>query len=92
MPQALIEALLFALVVFAAPAPAAAPAALQPQPASKPLFSEDFESGTIDKNLWTQDVTGDAILTVQSDKVAHGKYALLVRCPAPASSTSPRRT
>ena len=87
MPQALIEALLFALVVFAAPAPAAAPAALQPQPASKPLFSEDFESGTIDKNLWTQDATGDAILTVQSDKVAHGKYALLVRCPAPAQRT-----
>ena len=87
MPQALIEALLFALVVFAAPAPAAAPAALQPQPASKPLFSEDFESGTIDKNVWTQDATGDAILTVQSDKVAHGKYALLVRCPAPAQRT-----
>ncbi|HEY4381119.1 MAG TPA: hypothetical protein VGN01_12290, partial [Acidobacteriaceae bacterium] len=68
-------------------APLAA-SAQKPNPAPpKPLFSENFESGAIDKNLWTQDVTGDAILTVQSDKVAHGKYALLARCPAPAMRT-----
>ncbi len=81
MPRRLLQPLLLALIL--APAASAAPAASQP----KPLFSEDFESGTIDKNLWTQDVTGDAILTVQSDKVAHGKYALLARCPAPAMRT-----
>lgn len=81
MSQALIRALLFALVL--APASSAAPAAPQPQPASRPLFSEEFESGAINKNVWSEDVTGDAILTVQSDKVAHGKYALLVRCPTP---------
>jgi len=63
--------------------PAQQPAANQP----KPLFSEDFESGAIDRNLWTQDVTGDSVLTVQQDKVAHGKYALLVRCPTPAQRT-----
>ncbi len=67
------------------------PAAQQPeaQPAqhSKPLFSEDFESGAIDRNVWTEDVTGDSVLTVQSDKVAHGKYALLVRVPTPAQRT-----
>ena len=49
----------------------AAAAAQQPKSQPKPLFSEDFESGAIDPNLWTQDVTGDAILTVQSDKAAH---------------------
>ena len=81
MRQPLVKALLFALVL--APAATAAPAA----PQHKPLFSEDFESGTIDKNVWTQDVTGDAVLTVQSDKVAHGKFALLARCPAPAQRT-----
>jgi hypothetical protein len=53
----------------------------------KPLFSEDFESGALDPSIWTQQVTGDAILKVQSDKVAHGKYALLVRSPTPAQRT-----
>jgi hypothetical protein len=62
------------------------PAAQQPvQP--KPLFSEDFESGAINPNLWTENITGGNIMQLQSDKVAHGKYALLVRCPAPANST-----
>src|ERR1035438_7433123 len=79
-----IQPLLFALIL--APTLAAAPAQ-QPKSQPKSLFSEDFESGAIDPNLWTQDVTGDAILTVQSDKAAHGKYALLVRCPAPAQRT-----
>jgi len=82
MPRAFLQPLLLALVL----APTAA-LAQSPKSQPKPLFSEDFESGAIDKNLWTQDLTGDAILTVQSDKVAHGKFALLVRCPAPAMRT-----
>jgi hypothetical protein len=64
-------------------APAINPAIPQP----KPLFSEDFESGVIDKAVWSQDVTSDANLFLQQDKAAHGKYALLVRCPAPAQRT-----
>lgn len=86
MPQAsLTKPILLAFTL--ALASSVGPAAQQPKPQPKPLFSEDFESGTIDKNLWTQEITGDAILTVQSDKVAHGKYALLVRCPTPAMRT-----
>jgi hypothetical protein len=54
---------------------------------SKPLFSEDFESGGLDKNIWSQEVTGDNVLKVQQDKAAHGKYALLARCPAPSQRT-----
>jgi len=52
-----------------------------------PLFSEDFESGAIDPHLWTQQVTGENTISVQQAKAAHGKYALLVRCPAPAQGT-----
>jgi hypothetical protein len=53
----------------------------------KPLFSEDFESGAIDPKVWSQVVTGDNVLTVQEERVAHGKYALLARCPAPSHET-----
>jgi hypothetical protein len=69
-------------------ASSAGPAAQQPKPQPKPLFSEDFESGALDPNIWTQQVTGDNILTVQKDKVAHGKYALRVSCPVPARATN----
>lgn len=75
------------LAVAFASAAANAPSAQQPKPAAKPLFSEDFESGKLDPNTWTQQITGDNIITVQQDKVAHGKYALLVRCPTPAQRT-----
>jgi hypothetical protein len=61
----------------------AAATGLLAQP-SQPLFSEDFESGRLDKNTWSQEVTGGNVIQVQQDKAAHGKYALLVRCPAPA--------
>jgi hypothetical protein len=53
----------------------------------KPLFSEDFESGAINSSIWTQNATGDATITLQQEKVAHGKYALRVSCPAPAQKT-----
>jgi hypothetical protein len=69
------------------PAFAAGRAAQQPRPQSKPLFSEDFESGYVNQKLWTRDVTGDSVMLIQRDKVAHGKYALLVRCPTPAQRT-----
>ena len=93
MRKAPVKTLLFALLLVPAPsfAPAAQPPAMHPAPRvlaqPKPLFSEDFESGTIDKNLWTEDITGDNLIQVQQDKVAHGKYALLVRCPASAQRT-----
>jgi len=53
----------------------------------KPLFSEDFESGTLDGNVWSELITGDNIVTVQQDRVAHGKCALRVRCPAASQRT-----
>jgi len=87
MPRASL--LLFALAFVLAPA-SAGPVAQQskPQPTqTKPLFSEDFESGKLDPNVWTQQITGDNVITVQQDKVAHGKYALKVSCPVPAQRT-----
>ncbi len=68
--------------IFAADAsPAAAP------PVVAPLFSENFESGRLDPKIWTQNVTGDNVITVQRDKAAHGGYALRVSCPAPSNKT-----
>jgi hypothetical protein len=58
-----------------------------PASAAPPLFSEDFESGRLDPARWKIDVTGGNIIKVQQDKAAHGKYALLVRCPAPSNKT-----
>jgi hypothetical protein len=52
-----------------------------------PLFREDFESGKINRSIWTEQIAGDSIIKVQQDRVAHGKYALLVRNPAAASKT-----
>jgi hypothetical protein len=50
------------------------------------VLHDDFESGGIDKAKWTELVQGDATLKVQSEKVAHGKYALQVHYPAGRSS------
>jgi hypothetical protein len=52
-----------------------------------PLFSEDFESGSLSPATWVQEVTGGNLLEVQSEKVAHGHYALRVRCPAASQRT-----
>jgi hypothetical protein len=52
-----------------------------------PLFSENFESGEISTNVWTQSVTGGNVLQVQNEKVAHGNFALRVRCPSPSNKT-----
>jgi len=54
---------------------------------TKPVFSEDFESGKIDASVWSQKISGAATLEVQQDQAAHGKYALKVHYPdsSPAS-------
>ncbi len=52
-----------------------------------PLFSEDFESGRIDPARWTEFVTGHNTLTIQTERAAHGRHALRVRCPEPSNKT-----
>jgi hypothetical protein len=47
-------------------------------------FSEDFESGKINTNLWDFRVKGEATITVAQDNVAHGKSALHVHYPTGA--------
>lgn len=71
-----------------------APAATQPAApemvvrTAPPLFSEDFESGTLNKDVWDLRVGAaaagatPATVTVQQDVAAHGKSALLVHYPA----------
>ncbi len=54
---------------------------------TSPLFSEDFESGRLSTNIWSQTITGGNSIAVQSEKAAHGKYALLVSCPATTNNT-----
>ena len=69
----------------AAPPP---PATLLPletwaRPADGPaLFTEDFESGTINDKVWTVNATGTATVKVEQDMVAHGKNALMITYPA----------
>jgi len=47
------------------------------------LLTEDFESGKLNPDVFTAlHVGGDATAKVQSDKVAHGKYALQIHYPA----------
>jgi hypothetical protein len=71
------------------PAPALAPAVV-PAPVRTPAnttvvtlpFTEDFESGAINTNIWDLRKSGAATATVVQDKVAHGKNALKVHYPA----------
>jgi len=69
----------------------ALPAAAQPAPGSaaattqtfaRPLFTEDFESGQINKDVWDIRTNSDVTIKVQQEKVAHGKSALQVHFPA----------
>jgi hypothetical protein len=55
--------------------------------AAAPLFSEDFESGQLDPAVWSERVTGGNTIVVQSRNVAHGHYAVRMRCPAPSDKT-----
>ncbi len=67
----------------------AAPAALEawPRPAEgKPLFVEDFESGTLNDKIWSLHAAGNATIKVASDKSAHGKDALWVHYPKGTTS------
>jgi hypothetical protein len=47
-------------------------------------FMEDFESGTINTNIWDFRIHGDATVKVTQDNVAHGKNALQVHYPTGA--------
>jgi hypothetical protein len=60
------------------------PTAPRDRPADGPaLFTEDFESGKLNSAVWSAlHVGGDATIKVQSDRVAHGKYALQIHYPA----------
>src|SRR5471032_1865966 len=60
------------------------PTAPRDRPADGPaLFTEDFESGKLNPDVWTAlHVGGDATIKVQSDRVAHGKNALQIHYPA----------
>ena len=45
------------------------------------VFTENFESGKIDPNVWEQRVTGTATVAVEAADGAHGQYALHVHYP-----------
>jgi hypothetical protein len=45
---------------------------------SKPVFTEDFESGKIDPAVWDQRVLGMDTIAVDPADGAHGKFALHV--------------
>jgi hypothetical protein len=71
----------------ATPAPTPAPATqptTMPVTFVPPLFTEDFESGTINKDVWKPMVMGTCTVDITQDKVAHGKNALHVHYPANA--------
>jgi hypothetical protein len=77
----------FATSIGSLHAAAAAAPADWPRPADgKPMITEDFESGTLDKSKWMVYTTGNATVTVAQDKVAHGKNALKVHYPAGGSA------
>jgi hypothetical protein len=78
---------LLAVALFASLLTAASLGAADVGDGARPLLSEDFESGRLDPAVWSQEVTGANVITVQSDKVAHGKFALKVSCPAPSNKT-----
>jgi len=53
------------------------------QPSATPLFTEDFESGQIDKSKWETRIAPNskATVAVVTDKSAHGKSSLQVHYP-----------
>jgi hypothetical protein len=60
----------FLLAVFAAPLRGQAP-----------VFSEDFESGSLNQAVWKTTELGNATISVQQTQVAHGKFALQIHYP-----------
>jgi hypothetical protein len=49
--------------------------------AQAPVFSEDFESGSLDKAVWTVRTSGNVEVAVQQIQAAHGKSALRIHTP-----------
>ena len=68
----------FAAAVCCLLAPASA---LLAQAADAPLFSDGFESGSLNPQVWDFRVSGTGTATVQQDRVAHGKSALRIHYP-----------
>ncbi len=67
----------------AAPAGGGKPVAAWDRPADGPaFFTDDFESGTLNPKVWVSKATGTATVKVETDMVAHGKYALHMHYPA----------
>ena len=54
---------------------------------TRPVLSEDFESGQLDAQVWEKRVQGAATFQVQQEQAAHGKYALQVHYPEMATQT-----
>jgi hypothetical protein len=54
---------------------------------TKPVFTENFESGKIDPAVWDQRVTGTATIAVEPVDGAHGKFALHVHYPDDARNS-----
>jgi len=52
------------------------------QPTAPPAFTEDFESGSLNKDIWTTRANAGTTITVEQDIVAHGKNAVHVQYPA----------
>ena len=50
--------------------------------AQSPVFSEDFESGSLNKAVWKTTELGKATVTVQQTQAAHGKSAVQIHYPA----------
>jgi hypothetical protein len=55
---------------------------------SKPVFTENFESGKIDPAVWDQRVSGAATVAVEATDGAHGNFALHVHYPDMAARNS----
>src|SRR5579884_565721 len=54
---------------------------------TKPLFTENFESGQLDPKIWDQRVQGAATLSVQKEQAAHGQYAFRIHYPEMAAQS-----
>jgi len=52
-----------------------------PLRAQAPVFSEDFESGTLNPAIWTVRTSGKVEVAIQQDRVAHGHAALRIHTP-----------
>lgn len=78
--------LLFAAALsFLAAANPSLQAQASPSGAGTPLFTEDFESGSLNPAVWDKRASGTAAVTVQHDQVAHGKSALQIHYPMGAT-------